>query len=90
VTYAVRGQGAFPLDMLRRDRACPCREQDSRAIENVDSPHPRTVLLIRFEGEPRQLASGGFHREEEFRFGEGAQWESFGWKVVPHNQERGE
>jgi hypothetical protein len=78
VTYAVRGQGNFPLDMLRRDRACPCREQDVRAIENADSPHPRTELLSRF------------HREEEFRFGEGARWESFGWKVVPHNQEQGD
>lgn len=74
VTYAVRGQGGFPLDMLRYDRACPCREQDSYAIANLDSPHPRTVLLIRFSVEPN-------------RSGQEKRWESFGWKIVPHDRD---
>ena len=74
VTYAVRGRGTFPLDMLRYDRACPCREQDSFAIENAGSRHPRTVMLIRFSPEPG-------------RHGADKRWQSFGWKIVPHDRE---
>ena len=42
--YSVRGCGAFPLDMLRHDRACPDKGEDVIAMECTDNE--RTICLI--------------------------------------------
>lgn len=41
--FAVIGRGAFPVDMLRYDRACPWQERDSALIQDED--RERVVLV---------------------------------------------
>ena len=43
----VSGTSAFPVDMLRYDRAWPTREQDSvEASSSIDRMHPRAERKI--------------------------------------------
>lgn len=42
--YSVSGRGAFPLDMLRHDRACPDTSDDVYVMERTDDE--RTVRLV--------------------------------------------
>ncbi len=66
--FTVRGEGSFPFDMLRYDRAFPQTETDSTRMgwSPRIGPHgPREVSLITESSAPTD-----------------GRWESFGWTVV--------
>lgn len=64
----VSGSTAFPIDMLRYDRAMPSREQDSIEISNsIDRMHPRAVRQVRVRSTQPLTSS---------------RWESFGWRLI--------
>lgn len=66
---SVRGAGAFPVDMLRYDRATPTTERDSVEISHsLDRMHPRDTARTVTVTSERPLTAG--------------RWESFGWAVV--------
>lgn len=65
-TFTVTGEGPFPFDMLRHDRATPKSERDSNALERTTyprerGPHRITLISAKAPTEPR--------------------WGSFGWAV---------
>jgi hypothetical protein len=45
ITFTVKGNGLFPIDMLRYDRACPL---DESASSNIDGRDSREVNLLMF------------------------------------------
>lgn len=69
-TFIVEGSGAFPVDMLRRDRCFPATEADANAID-----------LCRFDSLPRSIV---LHRPEGGRWWmpNYGRWQSYGWRVV--------
>ncbi|MCY4506533.1 MAG: hypothetical protein OXG35_06185 [Acidobacteria bacterium] len=67
VTFTVRGDTAFPSDMLRYDRCHPRTHDDVSAMMTTGT---RTVNLRRY------YQPGG--RDEPTR----ERWESFGWRVL--------
>lgn len=64
--YHVRGTGAFPIDMLRHDRATPMSESDSAIIERTLRPRERGEFQV-------HLTSRKVPTPER--------WHSFGWKI---------
>lgn len=70
-TFTVTGSGQFPIDMLRYDRCCPEREEDSsHIISSLESPvGEHSVQIIKF-AENRQWRPTA------------ARWKSFGWDIL--------
>jgi hypothetical protein len=67
-TYMVEGRGAFPIDMLRRDRSWPATEADATLVQ-LGSLGPRRVRLLSYQ--LRKLWNPNEDR-----------WGSFGWTVL--------
>jgi len=71
-TFEVKGNGAFPLDMLRYDRCFPATESDSRKIADTEfsvGVNTHSIKLCRYVS-VRQTPTVD-------------RWNSFLWKVVP-------
>lgn len=73
-SFSVSGFGAFPVDMLRYERAWPATESDVAAIETslelADADDPFTVRLTKY------------HRDPAPRLAEERWVSKFRWKVV--------
>lgn len=68
-TYTVRGNGSFPIDMLRYDSSFPASEVDSHAIERDGiTEEGREVTVAHYSNRKGWLPTFG-------------RWESFGWRV---------
>ena len=69
-TFTVRGDGQFPVDLLRLDRCYPHTPEDSAFIQRP-SRGPRAVTLehvdFSWQWEPSRFA-----------------WAEAGWKLVSH------
>lgn len=66
--FSVRGQGRFPIDMLRYDGCFPFQSSDSGVIEaSLREPVSAEVRTVRLESE--SVPTAGL-------------WASFGWRVV--------
>lgn len=76
--YQVTGNSRFPIDMLRYDRACPQREEDSSKIDA--SFYYNTIT------EPVTVGVQSYcvTKNEMPRIG---RWKSFGWDVIPSSLE---
>lgn len=68
-TFTVRGTGALPLDMLRRDKCYPKNEADAVVAQHGGGPLLREVTL--------EHVSAAAHWTPN-----AARWRSFGWEVV--------
>jgi hypothetical protein len=71
-TFAVRGSGPFPIDMLRFEQAYPKSESDSNAIGSGRTLEPRTVFLVR----------RGIYQHWQPEVG---RWQSFRWEVIENS-----
>ena len=58
----VAGLGAIPFDLLRRAKAWPMREEDSRLLEAAGPCHPLVICLATDCGEwsPEEWSSFGW------------------------------
>lgn len=77
IHYAhVTGRGAFPIDMLRYDRAAPRHEQDSQLIEAsfLGGFETRTMELVTYSCYAHANAPGVWTP---------ARWNSFAWTLTP-------
>jgi hypothetical protein len=58
-TFTVEGQGAFPNDMLRYDRCCPCEQEDVHWMEGTDRRSAKMISYAR-PPEPARWNSFGW------------------------------
>lgn len=65
-TATVKGEGYFPLDMLRYDKCYPAGEEDSAAIAGTGE---REINVVHVS-------------ELRFSVFTPARWRSFGWEIV--------
>ncbi len=77
----IRGNGPFPIDMLRYDSCYPLREKDAGKIESVSNPmigdndpweirvHKHTELARHARWTPERWVSFGCTLEEDERHG---------------------
>jgi hypothetical protein len=74
-TFTVRGNGYFPTDMMRYDRATPLTQEDVSLLH--ENKITRNINMIRYH---KYKESGGFPTKKR--------WESFGWEVTRVNTEK--
>lgn len=70
--FTVRGEGAFPFDMLRYDSCWPATENDAATMERAMRPRTRSTAY------EVALSTASPNAPSVPR------WESFGWEVVTH------
>lgn len=82
VQYTVRGEGTFPLDMLRYETSYPFSEEDSHKIEaTFDNTGPLNSDPIRLCRWVEDQQAADYWNASRGR------WESFGWEVVWHHED---
>lgn len=69
-SFTVEGSGAFPDDMLRRDKCYPQSESDSTLMRHRER---REIVMERISVDRFWLPTVG-------------RWESFGWRVLKVNR----
>ena len=76
--FKVRGQRAFPIDMLRYDRCWPATRQDSRQIER----------FVKQEGDATGCVGLLSVSEESHWRPASDRWRTFGWPMLEHTRIR--